>query len=145
MKIPLRFGEDGLLYLLAFIRLPRRGLGQIEFIIDTGSNNTFINWLDVLKLNIPFTQLEQLPEDIRYSGVAGVNMEFRKAGQTSMIVMNEEGNASVFISTSMLVGKPLEIKNDFVIPSVIGTDFLVEHNLVLHFDPVNKEYYLEQR
>lgn len=123
----------------------RRGIGQIEFIIDTRSNNTFINWLDVLKLNIPFGQLEELPEDIRYSGVGGANMEFRKAGQTPMIVMNGSKGASVLVSTSILVGKPVDTKNGLIVPSIMGTDFLVEHNIVLHFDPVNKDYYLEQR
>jgi len=30
-------------------------------------------------------------------------------------------------------------------PSILGTTFLFEHNLILHFDPVKQEYYLEKQ
>lgn len=50
MKIPLEV-LDGLLYLNSWIRIPRiRVSGNAQFIVDTGSNITFINEPDALKL-----------------------------------------------------------------------------------------------
>ncbi len=142
MIIPLKF-EDGLLYLNTWVRIRRlRVSGNVQFVIDTGSNVTLINEPDALKLEIPFKLLATIEEPRNQLGLGGGVLELREAYDVDIWTANKLERAESFNLNEILVGKSNN-EGNIVEDSIIGTDFLIKKNLTLHFDPVDKEYYLE--
>lgn len=138
MKIPVLFGKNGLLYLIATIKIGRV-ISNIRFIIDTGSNRTYINWVDARRLSVPFNHLPKSPEGT--VKIAGETLELRIADKGVIHVFDDKMVVKSFILFSPLIGRPTSRESETIVPSILGTDFLEKHGLTLHFNPKGESYF----
>lgn len=149
MKIPFYVrkaypGEDRLFaYVSVAIRVDRYRIhGHFDAIVDIGSPRTVMAYKDAVTLKVSFKSLTS-STPLRVGGLIfpTYNMKDVLFG-----VMNGEGMMER-INTPMVnvLNRPTKYKGEIKhMPSLIGTDFLENHKLTLHFDVFNKRAYLDE-
>ncbi|MHC4670843.1 MAG: pepsin/retropepsin-like aspartic protease family protein [Planctomycetota bacterium] len=131
--------SKGYLHVLATIRCPiLRKLAVVKFFVDTGSPQSLIGDADVLKINIPTRRLD-FKEPALIGGIMislaeikNVILHFKgkdfETGKETPVVIK---NSTFHVAKNLRTEKRTSYAN----PSIIGTDFLEEHNMQLFFDP----------
>ena len=104
--------------------------GNIEVLIDTGSDITTISPRDIYKLQIPLKIMKQKnPLTIK---IAGSKLPRFKLENVDIKFITEEKKIHTINSSQVEVLVANNIKKEFShIPSIIGTNFLELNNLIL--------------
>ncbi len=145
-RISLKIIDDRFfLYAVATSRSARVRNELVSFVIDTGSNISFLSNKDVLKMQA------SLPEhndgEIDFGG-----SRFKKARlpKINIHVLKEGKSREYFTFKTTLYGlkttKESEKKKEIALelPSVLGVDFLREQKLSLHYISTENMAYLEK-
>lgn len=143
-RIGLQF-DDLRLQLMAAIEW--KGLKQaqlISFVIDTGSPESFISQAEVEKLQIP-TKNRPVEGEIDVGGSRFKKIDIQKI---TLHLLKEGSSAMLSLSTklsALKTTKTSEHKKSIAhtLPSILGLDFLMTHNLSLHVFPKEKIAYLQ--
>lgn len=143
MKIPLRL-VDGILRVNVILLSKNYhfGAAHVTFVVDTGSDTTFISESDALRLQIPMKALE-------------ATQIFQMAGSKYSLLFGKECNFyfKTFENKTLRISVPnLPISRsttkktqvDPNIPSILGMDFLIRNGLSLYFNPQKDAMYLEK-
>jgi hypothetical protein len=146
MKIPLTI-THGIATVIASLRAPSYHIyGAIEFIIDTGSTETFISEGHALQLQIPIRSLEF--DKVSY-GLGGASFNLYKLRDAILSFKTAEGKVEKFELKSIGVAETTAKRDERTrrislgALSVLGTDFLIKNKLKLFLDFVNGIGYLE--
>ncbi|MEW6063392.1 MAG: hypothetical protein AB1571_03450 [Nanoarchaeota archaeon] len=146
MKIPLQFIDGRLTVNAVFsCRGYRTSYSQVLFFIDTGSSKTFICETDALKLKLPLNSLRFK----EHTKIAGSTFEILEAPKESILYFKKDDGKSCQIKLSFFcVARTTKKTEDAKLeaahlPSLIGTDFLLNNKLILYFAPHKNIYYLE--
>ncbi len=146
MRIPLRIVTGGV-YLSAILSSPTYhiGLAQINFVVDTGSNETFISEGDALRFNIP---INRLPFE-KHILMAGSTFELLKA-RSLILYIKKDDNKTEKISLDPFYiarGTKKDEKSRnlaLAFPSILGLDFLEKNKFSLVVTPHKNLAYLEK-
>lgn len=149
MRIPLTFTERFKQIMLpCLISIPhaRIMLRPIEFLIDTGSNITFLDESDLQRLSISPKLLS--PSDKQpHLSIGGGTFGLHKINDVRLFLKTQENTAFTVdlpkIEVSLGVRKGDSLKG--VGMSIIGMDFITENKFILFCDTERSEYYLEKR
>ncbi|MBI2668056.1 hypothetical protein HYX17_04800 [Candidatus Woesearchaeota archaeon] len=123
----------------------RIAFGQIVFVVDTGSNETFISEGDALRLNIPINKLSFE----RHIRMAGSTFELLKTKSLSIIMRDEENKTQKIDLDFSYVARGTK-KSDkekniaLSFPSILGLDFLEKNKFSLVVTPHMDLAYLEK-
>ena len=143
MKIPLKF-VDGRLVVNAIIFSPHYhfGASPIIFIVDTGSDATFISESDALTLQISLNALTL----IEVFQMAGAKYKLLQGKEGSLYFKTEENKSLRIEIQTIPLAKSTSKKeqHDSGFPSILGTDFLIKNNISLYFNPKKNLMYLEK-
>ncbi len=138
---------DGLLQIRAFVfsKGYHAGLIPISFFVDTGSDASFISHDDAMNMQIPLDSLS-LRESFSM-GSGKYNLAFGRPA--TLYFKTDEGKILQINIPAIPVGLSTKKGNKREqeigeIPSILGTDFLMENSLGLHFFPRKDEAWLEQ-
>ncbi len=146
MRIPLKF-VAGQLILNSVVTSPayRIGFKKIIFVIDTGSSRSFFSEGEAFKFSLPINSLPKL-ENMRMGG--SPYELFKTKGFTFHFKIEDNKTYSLKLDyfavskTTRKTGKAQTESQNF--PSIIGTDFFVQNNMALHFNPNNEsDNYIE--
>ncbi|MFH1209679.1 MAG: hypothetical protein V1663_02730 [archaeon] len=142
IRIPLMF-VDNQVRVNALLYAPnyRVTYKPISFIIDTGSPKSFLSEGEALRINFPLNSLTISEPIIRMGGskyhlftTKPISLLF-KTDDKKLHKINLEK-----FSVSKASKKTDEAKREsHNFPSIIGTDFFIINNLVLHFNPNKQE------
>jgi hypothetical protein len=119
--------------------------GGFEAFIDTGSPWTTLSLKDAKRImgrHIPRLS-RNTPRHIK---IAGETVNSYPIENVSYHLRNEDGESSTFNSPQIYLLKSTTSGRRSAmdtLPSIIGMDFLIEHNLAIYFDPAHKKAYLE--
>ncbi|MFH1420751.1 MAG: hypothetical protein ABIG30_02175 [Candidatus Aenigmatarchaeota archaeon] len=141
MKIPLDITNRGLV-LVAFVSALRYRIhGLITFIIDTGSDTSFIGGDDSARFNVP---VDRLPL-FKYVILGGTKIDLHLLKDVHLTFKNSESLPFKIKLAQFSMGKATwSRKSGFeTVPSILGLDFLIENKLSLHLDVDKNEAYLE--
>ncbi len=144
-RVPLQIVE-GRLVLTAVVECPKLRIHKqiMEFVIDTGSQNSYFGHKDVMKLQIPLSERPSKGEvDVGGSrfkeiGLPKIKFHILAEDKLSIISLDVEINALRTTKTSM---QKIQIAQ--ALPSIIGMNFLKEQKLSLHVIPTENIAYLE--
>ncbi len=145
MRIPLQIAE-GKLFISAIIMSHRYriGIAQVVFAVDTGSSETFISESDALRMALPINNLS-FSKHIRMGGSV---FELKGLPNIEIKFKTDEGKLeTIRLDTSVALSTKKDEKNKQIaqsFPSILGTDFLKDNKLSLHFIPHKDEAYLER-
>lgn len=118
------------------------GLARITFVVDTGSNATFIGEDDSAGLQIPIDALSK-EEAFKMAG-SRYNLLLGKKG-TLLFKTNENKTTRIELSKIPLAKTTSKKSSDLGgIPSILGTDFLEKNKLALYFNLSKDIMYLER-
>lgn len=157
MKIPLRVGkvfsrQEAPSSILS-MRIRKEHVrppiyGTVSALVDTGSSATHLSYKDTKGLNI---QINRLPKAHARPITIGGCIFKGKILEDVIITLTKENKLPYVmkIPKMIVVGQPTEFigkrKESYkILPSIIGTDFLEEHNFALYFNPSEKKAYLEK-
>lgn len=145
MRIPLIISED-IIILNCFIRAPdyHNVYGNIKFIVDTGSTDSFIGEIDAIKLRIPISRLGK-NEEKQGRGLAGGSIILYAIKNVTLSFLSENKRIEKIHFQHMDVG--LSARKDEksrIRESILGNDFLLKNNLTLVFNPSKQIAYLEK-
>jgi len=142
-RIPLQIVEGRLVLATVIecksLRIQRQFL---EFIIDTGSPDSYISEKDALKLHIP---TKDKPSS-GYVDFGGSRYKVIKLPEFIFYVLKENATAELKLSLKTLKSEktsPEKIKMSQVAPSILGLDFLKSQKLSLHVFMNENLAYLE--
>ncbi|NOZ81138.1 MAG: hypothetical protein GXP63_05690 [DPANN group archaeon] len=145
-RIPLLIIEGRLVLTTALVcKKLRLHVPFHEFVIDTGSNFSFLSYKDVLQLQIPMKNRRSMGR-IQFGGsdfdkteLPPINLLMLKENKTDHI------NIKVILG-ALLTKKTSERKRKIAetLPSILGMDFLSINNFSLHIYPHEKIAYLSQ-
>jgi len=146
-RIPLQI-IDGRLVLATVIenRSLRISHKLMDFVIDTGSPDSYISDKDVRTLQIP-TKNRPTVEDVGFGGTSFKQIEIPK--MTMHILKEDKANKeyhTLKVSLSALKTTKTNDKNKQIaqtLPSILGLDFLIEQKISLHVILEEKIAYLE--
>jgi len=149
MRVPLRVesligSPKPVLYVT--LRIPHlRIFRPIKMFIDTGSSWNIISERDAKLMNIPFKKLHQTKDSVGVGGGTVIGHLIKNA----VITFRDERRKLVHKTLSEIYAVRTMKRNKetrrkvLTFPSVLGVNFLIEHNFKLVFDPANKNAYLE--
>ena len=144
MRIPLDFVGDSIV-LQGFLRAEsyRIPYKKVMFVVDTGSPKTFISERDALAFQLPFSALS-FKQFIR---LGGSKYELLGGKHAEVYFRDDDGKPFKF-DYDLTVARTTKKTQDGIAesrscPSILGTDFLIQHRLGLVFRPAKAEYYLE--
>lgn len=114
--------------------------------IDTGSPFTVISPKDLLRFRIPLKKYIHVQgQSVKIAGFSFKRHEMGTVG----ITFRTENKTPISIESSLFNmmtptkwSKQIQ-KNIQAIPSILGTDFLEDHEAAVYFDPSTKTAYLE--
>lgn len=145
MRIPLKF-VDGRLILVTKVRT-KRAFGSIDFHIDTGSTITFMGASDAMRFQIPVGALP--PKQT--AKIGGGSLGLHELSNVTLYCHDDGGQSvSLLEEQPLLVASSLRKGPEAAVaaqsfPSLIGTEFLLEHKLALYFAPAENIAYLEMK
>ena len=116
----------------------------MEALIDTGSPYTALSTVDAMKFRLPIKKMRK-GEGVKLAGFSFFN---HKIGKASFIFKTTDDKSICFEIENLGVLVPTKINRKTLedvepIPSIIGNDFLEDHNLTLVFNPSQKITFLE--
>ena len=142
MKIPLSFTpKRDRISLICTVRIPPKNLPlPIELVVDTGSPETFVDEIDLLKFRI-FAKSYHFSNEMF---MAGTKVALYEVGKATMNFRNEQNNLEVVDFGNLKVAgsawkRPEAISTG---TSILGMNFLLETRLHLFVDPANNLAYL---
>ena len=142
MKIPIDFTpERDRAFLICTVRIPPKNLPlPIKFVVDTGSPETFIDEVDVLRFRI-FAKSYPHSNDIL---MAGTKVGLFKLGKVSMNFRNDRDIVEMTDFGSLKVAESAWTRPEAVSTgtSILGMNFLLETQLHLFVDPSREMAYL---
>ena len=143
MKIPLKL-VDGRIVVNAIILSENYhfGASPILFVIDTGSDATFISEQDALRLQISTENLRSM-ETFQ---MAGAKYDLVLGKGISLYFKTDENKSSHIDFSNVPIARSTIRKKteDSGFPSILGTDFLLKNNFSLYFSPNKKIIFLEK-
>lgn len=145
MKIPLGIQNEQL-EVEAVVRAPkyRIGISLIDFIVDTGSQRSFIGYGDALRLHLPLRAL-RLCEPMRFGGTGFGLYEIEKV---AISFLNEQQKPERFFLEQFYVAKPTRKGQEKFLaqqlPSILGLDFMIKNKLALYLNPSKHLTFLEK-
>ncbi len=144
MRIQLTITEDNLITLSMFVRSGayHNVYGNIRFVIDTGSSNSFISEADAGRIRSPITKLMEEKEIIGRS-ITGEGIGLLKLRDVSLTFLDEEKRNKTLIYKVFKIGLVLKSGKYKILDSILGTDFLLENGFQLVFNPSKRIAYLE--
>ncbi len=151
MRIPLKIFRDRILLLVNIRCNERYRLASpflpVEFLIDTGSNETFLNYNHITKYNLPINLMEKAGREIN---LVNGTYELLKMQTKGLSFKDENGETKLLSVQSINVARPkmTSEKNlaiSYQIPAILGLDFLKENKLILFVDMHNNLAYLESK
>jgi len=112
----------------------------VIFIVDTGSNKTFISDTDAARIRI-FTKNLEIEGPIL---MGGTKVNLYKLGKVVMNFRNEKGEIESIEFNNLKVAESAWTRKGVVpiVVSILGMDFLLENRLHLFVDPSKKEGYI---
>ena len=143
-RIPLQVVEGRLVLTSviesAKLRIPKQ---IMEFIIDTGSQNSYLSYLDVLRLHISTDKSSDKEVDFGGSRfkqipIPKLKMHLLTDDKSTTISLDIQINA---LKTTKTSSKKINIAEQ--LPSILGIDFLKEQKLSLHVILSENLAYLE--
>lgn len=146
-KIHLLLTNDFRPYVEATIRGPRLKPSRIEFLIDTGSPETIISEGSALILKIPY---KRLPKGKPARGWGGASYDTHIFKNVTIYFKTDKNQifpvhlkeVSISELTTKMSEKERQISLSF--PSVIGTDFFKNNEILLHFNPTKSIAYFKK-
>jgi len=130
---------------VSFVARSPRFFGVVEALIDTGSPFTVLSTLDAMKMRLPIKSMRK-GESVSLAGfrffkhnVKNASFTFRTQGDES--ISFEVKDLGILVPTKI---DKKTLRDVEPIPSIIGNDFLEDHNLALFFNPSQKITYLEE-
>jgi len=114
--------------------------------IDTGSPFTVISPKDLLRFRIPLKKYTRIPgQSVK---IAGFSFKRHEMGDIKITLRTENKTPITIESSLFSMMTPTtwskKIQKDIqAIPSILGNDFLEEHEAAIYFDPSTKTAYLE--
>ncbi|PIN83206.1 hypothetical protein COV61_03810 [Candidatus Micrarchaeota archaeon CG11_big_fil_rev_8_21_14_0_20_47_5] len=148
MRIPIEIVNEQL-EVNAIVHAPkcRIGMALVDFVVDTGSNVSFISYKDALRLNIPFNTLK-FREHMHLGGtkfnlceINSIELSFDAEGNENCIEKISLKTFSV-ATTAKKTEEGIEYAKQ--IPSLLGLDFLRSAGLALYANPSKNIAYLER-
>ena len=146
MRIPLRIVTGSVnLNVIIYSQYYHIGLAQISFVVDTGSNETFISEGDALRFNIP---INKLPFE-KHVSMAGSKFELLKAKSLILYIKKDDNKTEKISLDHFYVarGTKKDEKNRnlaLAFPSIMGLDFLENNKFSLVVTPHKNLAYLEK-
>ncbi len=146
MRIPLSLTEKGI-EVVARVTCPGRKLSStFNFLIDTGSDRSFLSWEDATKARIDPEELPRYP--IPVAGLGGTTEAKHLNDPCFVHVQAEDGTLrTVELPDGMLVYRPARRKETRWVAgaaiSLLGRDFLRESRWTLRVNLASGELYLE--
>ena len=140
MKIPLEFNPTGdRIFVIVTIIVDGKIL-PVKFVVDTGSNKTFIPETSAAKVRI-FTKNLELEESVL---MGGTKVNLYKLGKVIMNFRNEKGEIESIGFSNLKVAESAWTRKGVVSAEVaiLGMDFLLENKLHLFVDPSKREGYI---
>lgn len=107
---------------------------SFDFLIDTGSDITFISRKDAITSGISFSKLGTPQKSIIGIGSGARRWPIK----ATLHFINEEKKIEKFPSEIYIVETGTEC------PSILGRDFIIKNNFKLVYDYPNKQVYLEK-
>ena len=140
MKIPIKIANARLVLVATFKH--KRLFGRVSFYVDTGSQDSFINWNDALALKIPVNALPFY----RHAKIGGGSLNLHTISDVSFTFRNEDNEPSKMSMESFCVSRNVRTTDNtsYSFPSILGLDFLAINKLSLYVNPANNIAYLEQ-
>jgi hypothetical protein len=141
MKIKILYNKDyKSLKVPAILITPHKRISS-EFIIDTGSPHTLLNYTDSLRLSIPHSQKAEI---VRIAGRAYQSYIFNRL---TIVFKSSEGK-EIKETIPVRVIKPMSMKSDELenldrLPNLLGMDFL-EKNYKLLCNIEREDIHLEK-
>ena len=145
-RIPLQIVE-GRLVLTAVIecrslRIPKQ---IMDFVIDTGSVNSYLSNKDVKRLQIPIKD-KPAKEDVDFGGSRFKQISL--SGITIYLLKEDKEKGCLTLNVSLSALKTTKCSERKVViaqtlPSILGLDFLKEQKISLHVIPTENLAYLE--
>lgn len=137
MKIPLDFTpQKDRISIIGIVRLPPKNLPlPIKFVVDTGSPETFIDEIDLLRFRI---SAEQYP----YSNdmlMGGTKVALHKLGKVNLNFRDSENNLHIVSFNDLKISRSLWTRQNALATgtSIIGMNFLFDTKLHLFVDSSN--------
>lgn len=127
-----------------FVARSPRLYGVVEALIDTGSPFTVLSTVDAIKFRLPIKRMRK-GESV---SLAGFHFKYN-LGKASFTFKTIDNTPICFQVRNLGVLVPTTINRKVLedvepIPSIVGNDFLEDHNLALYFNPSQKITYLEE-
>lgn len=147
MRIPLNFNKIlNLLTASSLITIPsaRITLRPVEFLVDTGSNITFLDENDINRLQISHKLFS--PSEKQHLMIGGGTFKLFEIKKIILNFKTDLNQTVKFELPHIEVGIGVR-KHDTergVQTSILGMDFIVANKLILHIDTEKNEYYLEK-
>lgn len=119
--------------------------GHVLMMIDTGSPYTVIAPRDAMRFRLSMKGLARRPGHSIH--LAGFKFKRHPMGETRLTIRTEKESPITVLSPCFSIIVPTKVNKKILkdvqsIPSIMGIDFLEEHNVGLYFDPIEKLAYL---
>ncbi len=146
MRAPLLFTEKGLELVVHLTCPARRISSAFNFLVDTGSEKSYLAWQDAEKVGIKLDELPPYPKAIL--GFGGTAQAKHLNELCFLSVQSEEGNLSTAeLSEGLLIYRPSLRRGSRSAPapalSIAGRDLLEKSGWRLVVDMARKLAYLE--
>lgn len=113
---------------------------ETDAMIDTGSPDTFLSFTDLaFKTRIPYTSYKKE----KLVGIGTTKMNMINLGLCK-IIFHDIDNKPVSIDHNLLAGIPTSKGGGYIIPTILGKDFLDNHSLNI-IGKTGKKYLIEYK
>lgn len=144
-RIPLQVVE-GRLVLTGVIESKRLRIPKqiMEFVMDTGSQNSYLSYLDVLRLQVPISD-KTSDKEVDFGGSRFEQILLPKL---KIYLLTDDKVTTLDLDVQMSALKttktsPKKVQIAEALPSILGMDFLKEQKLSLHVILSEELAYLE--
>lgn len=144
----------GAFFFTSYIRLPKtQKEGYVNLMLDTGAGCTVLGETDLKKMDVEISSLAEAPNPI--AGWGGKTQAFILS-DVCIFLTDDDNQCQLFEMPEIICGKNPKGKKgkskmgvqrtwNATIPSVIGRDFLLRHNLIVHIDIAEKDIFLASK
>ena len=120
-------------YVQAFLHLPRgESSGLIDFMIDTGADNTTLSLTDVERINLNYRRVRR-SSLLPVQGIAGEQLFYSE--EAILVFRDEDARTYVFPINIHIPkrGKPSQANQQRRLPSVLGRDVVNQCGVLIDF------------